>query len=316
MFTSTTATPERKPGVANWFSSLRRQPKNKKPIGGKSMQKSCVDLSILAPTATTAASDSNTTIVKSSRSNGATENNSFIAQSSNVWTSQPPAGTDCQCPTVISKTETLQIDRVKKTTADGSKNRARSETRTTNLMTTTTTKVVQTTVITKQSHRVGLVFNDDGELISKLETFKNFANNINNQLVGVNNGGLISSSGRLTNNNNSHSSSVNSNISGSSSSGGGGSGSITSSGLLPLDDDIEYIDGSDMKNREIISNNKPKPCAMCRNKFKTKTKSDWNINGSGKVYIFHLYNRMIGISTLHITKPDIIIETAERNTNL
>lgn len=253
------------------------------------MQKSCVDLSTLAPAATNAAPNSNTTIVKSSRSNGATENNSFIAQSSNVWTRQPPAGTDCQCPTVISKTETIQIDRVK-TTADASRDRAKSETR--NVMTTTTTtKVVQTTVITKQSHRVGLVFNEEGELISKLETFKNFANNLNNQLVGVNNGGLISSSGRLTNNNNSHSSSVNSNIS--SSSGGGRSASLTSSGLLPLDDDIEYIDGggggggiSDIKHREIISNNKPKPCAMCRNKFKTKTKSDWNINGTGKVYIY------------------------------
>lgn len=48
----------------------------------------------------------------------------------------------------------------------------------------TTTKVVQTTVITKQSHRVGLVFDDDGELISKVDAFRNFANSLNSQLSG------------------------------------------------------------------------------------------------------------------------------------
>lgn len=326
MFTSSSsATPEhsRKPAasMASWFSSLRRQPKNKKAT--KNLQKSCVDLSTLTP------AETKTNVNRINDDENGSNSSRFIAESSNVWTAIGPQ-TDCQCPTVISKTETIQIDRVKKSIGDDEAKTPETTTTTTTTKnvtraTVTTTKVIQTTVITKQSHRVGLVFNDDGELISKLETFKNFANNLNSQMAyaasGGSAGGFINS--RLTNNNNSHSSSCNSNISSGFGASSGGGGSLTStSGLLTLEDDIEFIDGSsssssgggiglnscnnsDIKHKEMInSNNRPKPCALCRNKIKNETKSDWNINNSGKVifYFVHFICFILLISLISMLK--------------
>lgn len=219
MFTS----PERKPSVSNWFSSLRRQPKPKKPINnGKRLQKSCVDLSTVVTT------PANTSIVDSSAiaceqsppppppSSGAAtaimppKTLTLVTHIGGVDGDNGTGGggisktinfdklsiiATATSPTKISKTNTIAIDQIKKistTTTSSSANSASTVAKVAaaaataaELKITTTTKVTSTTVVTKQIHRVGLVFNENGELISNLESFRNFANNLNTKLLSM-----------------------------------------------------------------------------------------------------------------------------------
>lgn len=225
------STPEQKPS-SSWFSSLRRQAKPKhSKHNGKEMQKSCLELS---------------TIEK----DNAIVNDPLKIRRNQIFSRH------YECPnTTISKT--IEIDHVKqisecdiatngkqgKSDSEKSRNGSSSEYKVT---TTTTTKVIETTVITKQSHRVGLVFNDSGELISNLESFRNLSSNnkFNHQLVN-----------NVCNNNNNNS--VKPSI---------------------LDDDFEFIDdasqsGSEGQINRLYSKNK---CSTCHNQ--NKSKSDWNLS--------------------------------------
>lgn len=227
------STPEQKPS-SSWFSSLRRQPKPKQSKNnGKEMQKSCLELSTIAK---------DNTIV----------NDPLKIRRNQIFSRH------YECPNgTISKT--IEIDHVKqisecdnsdiaangkldKSDSAKSRNGSLGEYKVT---TTTTTKVIQTTVITKQSHRVGLVFNDNGELISNLDSLRNLnANNKFNQLVSVCNN---------NNNNNSVKSSI-------------------------LDDDFEYIDDASQSGSEGQINrlHSKYKCSTCQNRMKSK--SDWNLS--------------------------------------
>jgi len=225
------STPEQKPS-SSWFSSLRRQAKPKhSKNNGKEMQKSCLELSTIA------------------KDNTIT-NDPLKIRRNQIFSRH------YECPNATI-CKTIEIDHVKqisecdnrcdiaidgrngKSDSEKSRNGSSSE-----YKVTTTTKVIQTTVITKQSHRVGLIFNDNGELISNLESFRNFhTNNQFNQLINVCN----------NNNNNSVKSSI-------------------------LDDDFQFIDdasqsGSEGQINRLYSKNK---CSTCHNQ--TKSKSDWNIS--------------------------------------
>lgn len=227
--------PEQKPS-SSWFSSLRRQAKPKQSKNnGKEMQKSCLELSTIAK-------------------------DTAIANDPSKIRRNQIFSRHYECPnTTICKT--IEIDHVKQISecdkssdiaadgnigkSDSGKSRKGSSSECNKVTTTTTTtKVIETTVITKQSHRVGLVFNDSGELISNLESLRNFSgNNKFNQLVNV-----------CNNNNNI---SVKSSI---------------------LDDDFEFIDdasqsGSEGQINRLYSKNK---CSTCHNQ--NKSKSDWNIS--------------------------------------
>lgn len=227
------STPEQKPS-SSWFSSLRRQAKPKpSKNNGKEMQKSCLELSTIAKDST------------------------HVNDPSKIRRNQI-FSRHYECPNATI-CKTIEIDHVKQISecdkscdiaADGKMRKCDSEkscngsSSECKVTTTTTTKVIQTTVITKQSHRVGLVFNDNGELISNLESFRNFSsNNKFNQLVNVCN----------NNNNNSVKSSI-------------------------LDDDFEFIDdasqsGSEGQINRLYSKNK---CSTCHNQ--NKSKSEWNIS--------------------------------------
>lgn len=212
MFTS----PERKPSVSNWFSSLRRQPKQKKPINnGKRLQKSCVDLStVVTPsTTTTQPMPTNLSLIdNNSSSSSSTIINETLPSTVLLPTVNVKNGLEngvnsggnrtinfdkltivatSTSPTKISKTNTIEIDQIK-TKSSKSSSAATSPTTaampassSSEFKITTTTKVTSTTVVTKQIHRVGLVFNDNGELISNLESFRNFANNLNSKLLSI-----------------------------------------------------------------------------------------------------------------------------------
>ena len=302
---------ERKPSVSNWFSSLRRQPKNKKTITNVTsknpLQKSCGDLSAIDCCAANTASPSTSVTNSPKLRNGFFPRDLKFVSALRSFT--PPM-------TTISKTETLEIDQQKEISAIddkpvGTSSKAKmNATRTTTtaatianqsqqqantIQITTKTKITQTTVITKQSHRVGLIFNDNGELISNLsETYKNLANNLSNQLKSDLTGArpfdvcshLRSDSIGSNNNNNSrHFSDSN-------------AASVTDLNIsVPfksnsLEDDIEYIDsssslsdiGSCSNSRlDLYYNTLPKPkiCATC--KTQSKSQSEWNISVQPKV---------------------------------
>lgn len=225
------STPDQKPS-SSWFSSLRRQAKPKhSKHNGKEMQKSCLELSTIAK-----------------------DNDPLKIRRNQIFSRH------YECPNAtVSKT--IEIDHVRQISecdyscdvaasgklgkSDSEKSRKGSSSENKVTTTTTTTKVIETTVITKQSHRVGLVFNDSGELISNLDTFRNFSsNNKFNQLVSVCN----------NNNNNSVKTSI-------------------------LDNDFDFIDdasqsGSEGQINRLYSKNK---CSTCHNN-QNKSKSDWNLS--------------------------------------
>ncbi|KAG4068458.1 hypothetical protein HA402_004798 [Bradysia odoriphaga] len=225
------STPEQKPS-SSWFSSLRRQAKPKPPKNnGKEMQKSCLELSTIAK-------------------DNSVGNDPLKVRRNQIFSRH------YECPNAtISKT--IEIDHVKQISEcdrngdDGKTNNERNRNGSTGdykVTTTTTTKVIQTTVITKQSHRVGLVFNESGELISNLDSLRNLNSNTNfNQLV----------SACHNNNNNSAKSSI-------------------------LDDDFDFIDdvcqsGSESQINRMHSKTK---CSTCHNQIKSK--SDWNLSVNKK----------------------------------
>lgn len=278
------ASTERKPGVSNWFSSLRRLPKkhktNKKPL-----QKSCVDLSMISidNNSSTSSSVTNSPRLKNGFNGFFNRDNRFVAA---IKCATPPL-------TTISKVETLEIDQEKQISGLQSNNSSIDATSEANASTTknpeqlqitTTTKITQTTVITKQSHRVGMIFNEDGELIS------NLANNFNDQLVI----GGVDGCGSGCNNNN-----INTNFNCHNSFNGIPNRPFKSNSL---EDDIEFIDsssslsdiGGSRNDLYFNYNTLPKSCSTCKNK--SKSKSDWNLSVKKVLYLF-IFQLSIDYST-------------------
>lgn len=293
---------QRKPGVSNWFSSLRRLPKKHK-TSKKPLQKSCVDLSMIStqPAATTAtpAFDNNSSASSSVTNSPRLKNslNGFFNRDNKLV-----AAIKCATPplTTISKVETLEIDQEKQITGTSAPTTAMtaaaSATSSANdrriqpkncqspeqLQITTTTKITQTTVITKQSHRVGLIFDEDGELISNLETYRNLANNLNNQLIISDACGSSQHMNHNNNNNNNNNiDSISGNYISHDSFNGIPNRPFKSNSL---EDDIEFIDsssslsdiGGSRNDLYFNYNTLPKSCSTC--KSKSKSKSDWNLS--------------------------------------
>lgn len=140
-------------------------------------------------------------------------------------------------------------------------------------VTTKTTFTEKATFLAKQSHRVGLVFNDNGELLSNvdaLRTLKQFAEKT---------GTVIS---------------VNNNVKKSTITWGSSDNLIDPTKELPLTsnkllecDDIEFIDSSSTSPSDVSSGGDlisdrstdrliTKVCSSCKTKFKSK--SDWNLS--------------------------------------
>lgn len=338
-----TTTEPRKPSVSNWFSSLRRLPKKHK-TAKKQLQKSCVDLSTISanngvgsPTATATAAaviDTHPASASSSVTNSPRLKNGINAFFNRD--NKLVAAIKCATPplTTISKTETLEIDQEKQistgpkspikcittmstmpsaatvalqTTTIATMAKSPAEQQQQQLQITTTTKITQTTVITKQSHRVGMIFNDDGELISNLETYRNLANNLNNQLIidGGGGGGGSSDGGSIAGHMPYHH-----NCGGSSDSGSHNNNTINSdynchdsfNGFIPnrpfksnsLEDDFEFIDsssslsdiGGSRNDLYFNYNTLPKSCSTCKSSKSTKSMSDWNLSSKKVTFIF------------------------------
>lgn len=208
-----TSQTERKPSVSTWFSSLRRQPKPKKVLTAKKhLQKSCVDLSsIPSDVKSLPASVTNSPKLKngffrenyfslSPLKSFANGNKSNSLDSSDSLKSSP-------LPTTSSKIRTIRTTSNRDT---DSSNSSSNESKTI----TTITKVTKTTVITtapsnvtnNRIHRIGTIFDDDGQLITNLDVYKNYANNFRSKIIKNDSASSCSSSCQpninINNNNN------------------------------------------------------------------------------------------------------------------
>lgn len=180
-----TSQTERKPSVSTWFSSLRRQPKPKKILVKKHLQKSCVDLtSIPNDVKSLPASVTNSPKLKS----GFFRENYFClsplkslangGKSSSLETKDTP-------PSTSTKARTFSTTSNSSSSSSGvESNKGQTITK--------ITKVTRTTVITttptsylsnNRINRIGTIFDDEGQLISNLDVYKNYANSFRSNII-------------------------------------------------------------------------------------------------------------------------------------
>lgn len=145
---------QRKPSVSSWFSSLRRQPKKKSPTD-KKLQRSCVDLTAATSTFYINETDDKRGLINEKNVRKLCSNCCGKISPSQSAHSEYKIETDLSTDITISKSEepgnVIVYDK-------------RFEFRKK-----TTTTVTRTTVFTKTTNRVGLIFNDDGEVITRIQ---------------------------------------------------------------------------------------------------------------------------------------------------
>lgn len=238
---SATSQTERRPSVSTWFSSLRRQPKPKKVLAKKKHLKSCVDLSsIPSDVKSLPASVTNSPKLKNgffrenyfclsplkSLSNGssnAIKANAHETSSGDSPKSPPPPPSNATSKTRTYSTASSRSNG-SSTSSGNESNKGQTITTITRVTKTTliTTKTAATAGATMAGHasnnrinRIGTIFDDDGQLISNLDVYKNYANSFRSNII-KNDSGTSCSSGSgsqpnivLVNNNNSVSQSNN-----------------------------------------------------------------------------------------------------------
>lgn len=314
---------ERKPSVTNWFSSLRRQPKPNK----KKLQKSCVDL----PSIAIASNDIKS--LPASVTNSPKIKNGFFNRDNNFPFFAKYTSSASPLAAVASTTHQSSIDELSTLPMTTMNNTKKSEKIHVNPDTgkiisskkvTTITKVTKTTVIKQnQNHRSGMVFDDNGALITCLDAYQNFANNFKSNLIKNDSCGSSCSSGSvhqsmnsinlankspnaktfiILNGNSSNNDSVSDGYSGIVTNGSGNvcdhnlyKKSASNSSLNQsrpfksnsLEDDIEFIDSSsslsDIGSSRVDLYYNTLPKSCATCKTQVKSKSDWNISMKKKV---------------------------------
>lgn len=185
---------ERKPSVSTWFSSLRRQPKPKKVLAAKKhLQKSCVDLSSIPnDVKSLPASVTNSPKVKNaffrdnyfgfssplkSKANGSIAVKSKSIDSGEKCPKSPLPNTSSKCRTYSTTSHQ----------SNGSANSSSSESKTTTVSKTTrvtkTTVIVTTQALSRRINRIGTIFDDDGQLISNLDVYKNYTDSFRSNII-------------------------------------------------------------------------------------------------------------------------------------
>jgi cytohesin len=278
-------------GMASWFSSLRRQPKNKKQQDKKSMQKSCVDLTTnniyydVPPVRVVPASPTKSHVSDINIEDTATKCTCDITTTTNVETTRMKSqsrSSDCQkVPKIISDSAT--------TTTETNSRSIYSVRNKEEFRTTTTTKITKTTVVNRQqTYRVGLIFDEDGELMNSNLDLWQLASRCKSRerLVFDTSGKRIPTN---ANNNNIHTLN-NNNLSSSSNYSNEflSNEQCDSSINLLNDENIEFIDctnaGDDIYNTERSAQTQTQ-CKNCKNKSKNvaKSKSETHLNQTNKV---------------------------------
>ncbi|CAD7086297.1 unnamed protein product [Hermetia illucens] len=185
---------QRRPSVSDWFSSLRRQPKSKKlgSAPSKGLQRSCIDLS-----------GSNSTFyndVYEYSDDKSLINTKNVRDFCSQCCCKTTSSSGSSSPSASLSSATRKIDDTMKLIHRDEKNEFKIKTDlTTDIQISqlpqndsalmfkkrsefkkTTTMTVTRTTILKRTNRVGLVFNENGELITDLDTLR--ANSLNSLL--------------------------------------------------------------------------------------------------------------------------------------
>lgn len=276
--------------VSNWFSSLRRQPKNKKHPD-KLKQKSCLDLT---------SADGNLITPPPSVNENSIEK--VMVQKINPKDVNICSKCSCQFPSKLnikstvtgtfdteSKTEkSIKTDELKKFEELNGKT-VYSVNKRQDFKTTTTTLITRTTILNK-TNRIGFVFNENSPDV--LTTLGNYNIDLVNKFNWKNRDGLVfDEHGDIMNSTHDILASLNNNLN---------NNNINSKSDKNLkinsstndDDDFEFIDSSSVN--EIHNRESPKLCPNCKNKFISK--SDWNLNKNNEV----TYNIIISYNLIYI----------------
>lgn len=197
-----TSQTERKPSVSTWFSSLRRQPKPKKILASKKqLQKSCVDLSSIPnDVKSLPASVTNSPKLK----NGFFRENYFClsplkslsngTKSNSLDSGDPPKSPTPNKSSKIRTYSTTSSRSNGSSSSSGTESNRSQTIKTITKVTKTTviksTGAATTTVTTTASHasnnrlnRIGTIFDDEGQLISNLDVYKNYANSFRSNII-------------------------------------------------------------------------------------------------------------------------------------
>lgn len=171
--------------VANWFSSLRRIPKNKKTlVNSKPLQKSCIDLSdttkfyaSLEPELQHSDFDASKDplipdgLQKATSLPPETPSSHSSATSSSLSFTDRSCSNCCQFTTVSKQSETKLLgsrDKVEKVTDASTGEKMYYYTKKQDFKKVTTTTITRTTVVNKQN-RIGFILSEDGQLPSAAE---------------------------------------------------------------------------------------------------------------------------------------------------
>lgn len=186
--------------VSNWFSSLRRQPKSKKSTNKPHLQKSCLDLTTIATNSSSLpASITNSPKLRSGCTHFDANQHLLTTKSSDGSQHLPTIATELT-PNLNEKLTKLTVDlnnaqnnaNVNCIDAiDGSRQNDMSATNVQcgKTVTTITRKITKITVIKNKEQnfrRAGLIFDDNGKLISESIAYQNFTKNFRSNLIGSN----------------------------------------------------------------------------------------------------------------------------------
>lgn len=188
---------DKKHTVSNWFSSLRRQPKPKKVTTKNHLQKSCLDLTTAAINSTSLpASVTNSPKLRGGCSQfDANHHHLLTSKSSNVSNQLPTSATTetTTTPNInAEKLTTHNVNNLPETISVKSTDHTNGDAinvQSGKTVTTITRKITKITVIKNKEQnfrRAGLIFDDNGKLISESIAYQNFAKNFRSNLIGNN----------------------------------------------------------------------------------------------------------------------------------
>lgn len=190
-----TSNDDKKHSVSNWFSSLRRQPKPKKVTNKNHLQKSCLDLTSIATNSTSLpASIQNSPKLRNGGSHH--DANHVLTSKSSSVAKQLPTNATGITPNINENQNSSpnNVNNASEATNRKCADSGESEQNSPSLSghsgktvtTTITRKITKITVIKNKEQnfrRAGLIFDDNGKLISESIAYQNFTKNFRSNLI-------------------------------------------------------------------------------------------------------------------------------------
>lgn len=189
--TKMTSNDDKKHSVSNWFSSLRRQPKPKKVTNKNHLQKSCLDLTSIATNSTSLPASP-----KLRNGGSHYDANHLLTSKSSTVAKQLPTSATGITPNINGKlnSSTNNANNGSEATnikfADSGESGQNSPSLSSHsgktVTTTITRKITKITVIKNKEQnfrRAGLIFDDNGKLISESIAYQNFTKNFRSNLI-------------------------------------------------------------------------------------------------------------------------------------